>query len=169
MLASNINRWENALIGGWDVNFIFTYQSGQPFNIACATSTTADFGCNANVVSGQGLYTGARRQQQWLNPKAFVTPLTATTIGQLDTSPLGSEGQQARGPGFNNLDSSLFKNFTFNETLRLQFRAEAFNTFNTAQFAQPGSLNYTNVSSFSTITSLRNGPRVLQLALKLYY
>jgi len=169
MFASNTSRWLDAVIGGWNVNFIYTYQSGQPFNIACATSTTADFGCNANVVPGQGLYTGAHTQKQWLNPTAFTTPGTATAIGQVDTSPLGSVGQQARGPGFNNLDSSLFKNFTFTEALRLQFRAEAFNTANSAQFAQPGTLNYTNASGFSSITSLRNGPRVLQLALKLFY
>lgn len=169
IFGSGMNKWMDAVVGGWDVNFIYTYQSGQPFNVACATSTTADFGCNANIVPGQDIYAGGRKQQQWLNPAAFATPATATQVGQLDLTPLGSIGQQARGPGFNNLDSSLFKNFTFTDALRLQFRAEAFNTTNTAQFAQPSNLNYTNTTSFSSITSLRNGPRVLQLALKLFY
>ena len=82
---------------------------------------------------------------------------------------LAASAQQARGPGFNNVDSSLFKNFTLSEAFRLQFRAEAFNTFNTAQFGQPSSVNYTNTTTFGSITSLRNGPRVLQLALKLFY
>jgi len=169
MFASGLNRAADAIVGGWSVNFIYSYQSGQPFNIACATSTTADFGCNANVVAGQGLYAGPHNRTQWLNPAAFATPAAATTIGQTDYSPLGSLGQQARGPGFNNVDSSLFKNFTVTEAVRVQFRAEAFNTFNTAQFAQPSSTNYTNTTTFGSITSLRNGPRVMQLALKLFY
>jgi hypothetical protein len=75
---------------------------------------------------------------------------------------------QAFGPGFNNFDSSLFKNFALSEAFRLQFRAEAFNTFNTVQFGQPSGTNYTN-SSFGSITSLRNTPRLYQLALKLFY
>ena len=82
--------------------------------------------------------------------------------------PLGSIGQQARGPGFNNVDSSLFKNFTVSDAVRVQLHAETFNTFNSAQFAQPSSSNYTNTTTFGSITSLRNGPRVMQLALKLF-
>jgi hypothetical protein len=166
---SNMNRAENAFLGGWSVNFIYSYQSGQPFTIPCATSTTADFGCNANIVAGENIYAGPHNQTQWLNPAAFATPAVATQIGQTSFAPLGGSPQQARGPGFNNIDSSLFKDFTLTEAFRLQFRAEAFNTFNTPEFAQPTNLNYTNTTNFSEITSLRNGPRVLQLALKLFF
>ena len=115
-----------------------------------------------------GVYAGAHKQANWVNAAAFATPPVATAIGQTDYSPLGSAGQQARGPGFNDVDASLFKNFSLSDTFRLQFRAEAFNTFNSAQFGQPSSLNYTT-TTFGDITSLRNGPRVLQLALKLFY
>jgi hypothetical protein len=121
------------------------------------------------VVGNQDICAGPHNRTQWVNPAAFATPPTATQIGQTDYSSLGSVGQQARGPGFNNVDSSLFKNFTLSEAFRLQFRAEAFNTFNTVQFGQPSSVNYTNTTTFGSITSLRNGPRVLQLALKLFY
>ena len=169
MFGGGMNRAEDAVLGGWSVNFIYSYQSGQPFNIPCAISTTADFGCNALVVNNQDVYAGPHNRTQWVNPAAFATPPTATQIGQADYSPLGSVGQQARGPGFNNVDSSLFKNFTLSEAFRLQFRAEAFNTFNSVQFGQPSSTNYTNTTTFGSITSLRNGPRVLQLALKLFY
>lgn len=165
--AAGANRIENVFIGGWAVNFIYSYQSGQPLTVSCATSTTADFGCDANVVGDP--YANARTRLHWLSASAFSTPAAATTVGQADYSPLGPPPQQVRGPGFNNLDSSLFKNFNFSEATYLQFRAEAFNTTNTTQFAQPSSLNYTNTTTFGNITSLRNGPRVLQLALKLYY
>jgi hypothetical protein len=87
----------------------------------------------------------------------------------VDYSVLGGEPQQARGPSWYNLDASAFKEFALGDTARLQFRAEAFNAFNHAQFGQPGNLNYTNPTNFSSITTLRNSPRLMQLALKLAF
>ena len=171
---ANMNRAEDTVFGGWIVNFFYTHESGQPFTVTCPVATTADFGCFADVVSGQGLYTGPHNYTQWLNPSAFAEPPAATTIGQTDYSPLGGQQEQVRGPNFSNLDSSVLKNFKFTETLRLQFRAEAFNTTNTPPFAQPTSqLNFTT-TKFSSITSTKNsnennGARTLQLALKLFY
>jgi hypothetical protein len=172
--ASHLNSAEDAVVGGWSVNFIFTYQSGQPLTIPCPTSTavTADFGCDADMVPGQGLYAGPHDQLQWLNPAAFVTPAPATAIGQTNIAPLGGLPGQTRGPGFSNLDSSIFKDFHITEQTYVQFRAEIFNTFNNPQFGQPSQLNYTTTSTtapFGEITSLRNGPRLFQLALKLYF
>jgi hypothetical protein len=173
-LLNNSNRAVDAVLGGWAVNFIYGYQGGQPFTINCPVTTAAGFGCFAPVVQGQSLYAGPHNHTQWLNPAAFAQPAVATQIGQTDYSVLGGSGQQARGPGFNNLDSSVFKYFNFTETVRLQFRAEAFNTTNTPQFGQPGNLNFTlatptNSNGFSSITTTRNNPRLLQLALKLFF
>ena len=166
----NTNRFVDALIGGWYLNYIYSYQTGQPFNIPCPTPTTSDFGCNANVVSGQNIYAGPHNASQWLNPSAFAEPPIATQIGQTNYLPLGSQGQQARGPALSNLDSSFFKQFSTGKQTTLQFRVEAFNTFNTAEFAQPQSstLNFTT-TKFSSITTLRGQPRLLQLALKLFF
>ena len=33
--GSGMNRAAAAVLGGWSINFIYSYQSGQPFNIAC--------------------------------------------------------------------------------------------------------------------------------------
>jgi hypothetical protein len=123
------------------------------------------------VVKGQSIYPSNRSYTLWLNRAAFTNPPAATQIGQTDYSPLGGEGQQARGPGFNNLDSSIFKNFSFTETIGLQFRAEAFNTTNTPQFANPSNTSLTS-SSFGVITATRfpsQASRRLQLALKLSF
>jgi hypothetical protein len=168
---SKSNKVVDTLLGGWAVNWIYSYQSGQPFTINCPVSTTSDFGCFADVVSGQNMYAGLHNQTQWLNPAAFSQPALATGIGQSDYSILGGSPQQARGPSFSNLDSSIFKNFNMTERFRLQFRAEAFNTTNTPQFGQPqsSSLNFTNTKGFSSITTMRNNPRVIQFALKLFY
>ncbi|MEO6910972.1 MAG: TonB-dependent receptor, partial [Edaphobacter sp.] len=167
---SNSNKATDLVLGGWIVNFIYTYQTGQPFTVGCPTATSA-FGCFANVVKGANIYAGPHNYTQWLNPKACTQPPAATAIGQSDLSPLGGNGQQARGPGFNNLDASVLKNFSITEIFRLQFRAEAFNATNTTPFAQPGSLNFNN-ANFSTITGARNGgnaSRRLQLAMKLSF
>jgi hypothetical protein len=80
-----------------------------------------------------------------------------------------------RGPHFNNFDASVFKSISLPKSTRLEFRAEAFNLMNTAQFAQPGNTGgFTNPgpnnsNGFSAITYDRNSPRQLQFALKLYY
>jgi hypothetical protein len=171
----NVNALTNAVIGGWAFNYIYTFQSGEPFPIYCATATTADFGCIANVLPGKDLYAGGRRQQQWLNPNAIANPPQATAVGQADYSPLGGTPMVARGPHFNNLDASLFKQFAIEHVGQLEFRAEAFNLTNTPQFGQPGNTGAfanpgpNNENGFSAITGLRNNARLLQFALKLYY
>jgi hypothetical protein len=89
MLMNKVNNTTDTILGGWIVNLIYSYQSGQPFTVTCPVATTADFGCFANVVPGQDLYAGPHNHTQWLNPQAFAQPAVATTIGQTDYSPLG--------------------------------------------------------------------------------
>jgi hypothetical protein len=168
-VLGDANKILDAFVGGWSANYIYTYQSGEPFTISCATATTSDFGCFAPVVQGENLYANAHNTTQWLNPNAFLQPATATQIGQTDYSVLGGSPQQARGPGWYNLDASVFKEFAFGDKANLQFRAESFNTLNNPQFGQPTNLNYQNPKNFSSITSLRNTPRLMQFALKLSF
>ena len=182
MFANGVNRAADAFIGGWVVNGIYTFQSGSPISVGCPNSTTADFGCFANRVPGQGLYTGGHKQIQWLNPNAFAQPAAATAIGQSDYSPLGGPIYVARGPVLDNIDASVFKQFSIVGQTKLEFRAEAFNLFNHTELGQPGNTTAfaghgyqppqpgnPNPSGFSEITYSRNSPRILQLALKLYY
>lgn len=176
---ANTSGVVDAIIGGWSANFIYSYQSGQPFTLGCPIATTSGLGCNANVIPGADIYAGPHNRTQWLNPRAFANPAKATTIGQMDYSVLGGGPQQARGPAFDNLDSSIFKDFSVTESVRVQFRAEAFNTLNHPQFGQPGSLDFTNIPSdptqpikpntFSVISGVRNSARRMQLALKVSF
>lgn len=165
---NHANRAVDAILGGWQLNYIFTYQSGQPFNVGCPSSTS-DFGCNAFLVPGQNLYAGPHNQSQWLNPAAFAQPPQATSIGQTDLSPLGGQRNQVYGPHLVDLDASLFKNFSIRESMYFQFRVEAFNALNHVNFGTPGQLNFTNLKNFSSITGLNTPPRILQLALKFYF
>ncbi len=168
---ANASKATDLILGGWNVNFIYTYQGGQPVTVTCPQATSA-FGCFGNVVPGADIYGGQHNFAQWLNPQAFSQPPAAATVGQAGFAPLGGGPQQARGPGFNNWDASVLKNFAFTEALRLQFRAEAFNLFNTTPLGQPGNLGNFNTTNFASITTARNGgnaSRRLQFALKLFF
>jgi hypothetical protein len=167
----------DAIVGGWDANWILTLQDGQPGTIPCAITTTSGFGCYANRVPRQDIYAGSHDVNQWLNPAAFANPPVATTIGQIDYRPLGGSPGQYRGPGFHRLDFSLFKQFRLSERFRMEFRSEFFNLTNHPNFSNPGfslgngvppgSLNYLDTTNFSRITSTRDGQndqREIQLA-----
>ncbi|MGC2398328.1 MAG: TonB-dependent receptor [Acidobacteriaceae bacterium] len=158
------------VVGGWSLNYIFTYQSGQPFTVPSAVSTTGGFTSDADIVGNQ--YSGARNINHWVNASAYANPPVYDGNPNDDQgfAPLGPKQMQSRGPGFFNIDSSIFKNIPIKgESTYLQFRAEAYNLLNHPQFSNPGSLVYTNPTSFASITSLRNKSRILQLALKLYF
>jgi len=165
------NAAVNAVLGGWVANAIYTYQSGQPFTIGCPTTDFAFFGCNANL-TGQPLYSGPHNVTAWLNRGAFTQPPTFAQVGP-NLAVLGETGPQARGPSYVTTTASMFKEFEIHESVRVQFRAEAFNLFNQVAFGNPGQLDISNPVNFSQITSDRQisgtGARILQLALKLYY
>jgi hypothetical protein len=72
-----------------------------------------------------------------------------------------------RNDGVRNFDISLFKDFNMTERLRLQFRAEALNAFNTPRFGGPNTS--VTSSTFGVITSQANAPRQVQLGLKLLF
>ena len=74
------------------------------------------------------------------------------------------------------LDFSMFKNFTLTEQLKVQFRGEAFNAFNTPFFGQPNNLGFISPNSVTPdaprvgeIRNLRASMRVLQFGLKISF
>ena len=72
------------------------------------------------------------------------------------------------GPGIYNFDMALLKDTKITEGVQAQFRAEAFNVFNHAQFSNPSG-NYNNTARlFGFVTSARD-PRIMQLALKFLF
>jgi hypothetical protein len=168
-LLSRANRVTDAFIGGWQANWIYSLQTGQPFTVSCPVTTSAGLGCFSPLASGANPYSGPHNITQWLNPSAFIQPNVVTQIGETDYSVLGGPPSQVRGPGLSNLDASFFKYFNVTDTMRFQFRAEAFDATNTPGFGQPGNLNFTVPTNFSQITTTKNGPRLVQFALKLYY
>jgi hypothetical protein len=73
-----------------------------------------------------------------------------------------------RPPRVPNADLSLFKTFPIHESLRLQFRAEAFNATNSPQLGSP-STSLTSTAAGTVGLTQSNDPRNIQLALRLMF
>jgi hypothetical protein len=166
---SDLHGPSQLLLGGWVANGILTLNSGPPQEIPCQTTTAAGLGaCYADTVSGVTRYRSGG-PAHYYNPAAFTEPPVATTIGTSNLAPLGGSNTQVNGPGFRDLDFSIFKEFRTTETTRLQFRAESFNLTNTPSFNLPSNTRYTDTVNFGQSTSTRSSPREIQFALKYYW
>jgi outer membrane receptor protein involved in Fe transport len=157
--------WSGApgvILGGWAIEGIVTLARGNPFDVLQSFDGQNDDGLweRPNIVSGQRLSVTNQGPSNWFNTNAFTG-----SIYQYGSSPRNP----LVGPGTKNLNLSLRKNFNlpYSEAHSLEFRAEAFNAFNTPQFSNPDS----NVGdgSFGQVTSTKIDNRLLQLALKYYF
>ena len=196
--ASDATGLKNQVIGGWSLNWLMTFQGGQPITLTCPTNTASNLNCGALFVKGQplklGLHTDSNGKLSWYgNPAAFNQPcqigITGAPIpnspqGCVPLTGTGALGglTQVPGPPFSKVDFSIFKNFPIKENVYLQFRTEIFNIANHPTFNAPnfggngvvsisGSGNY-NSSTFGEIGSTRNDPydaRQIQFALKFYF
>ena len=154
-------------LGGWNMNGILTYQSGQPVTVNCSTTTDSSSGCYA-LAEKSVLYKGGRTADHWFNAAAFSDPGAVTAVGQTDLSPLGARPGQGFGPSFHRGDLGIQKVFSLWSSHELELRAEAFNLTNTPNFAQPGTLTPSS-ASFASITGTRDNPsdaREFQFAVK---
>jgi hypothetical protein len=157
---ANSNRAVDGLLGGWQLNGITTAQTGSPFTpfVGGDPNSTGGGTLRPNRLSNGNLPSSQQTVQRWFDTSAFVAP------------PLFQFGSAGRdiltGPGQVNFDASLFKNFNFTESKRLQFRAEVFNIFNHTQLLLPGQT--INTPTFGVITAARPS-REMQMALKLYF
>jgi hypothetical protein len=154
------NPFGNALLGGWDLNAIFTAQGGLPFTPVLATSVSNAGGSRPNRLKSGKL--DARSVTRWFDT-SFNTPDAAWGVPAVFT--FGNSARNAlRGPGRVNLDGSLFKDFSPSERWRLQFRAEVFNLTNTPQFDLPNpSIGNPNAGIINAIVGT---PRQFQLGLR---
>ena len=157
-LLSSTNRIANHIIGGWQYQAIWVFQSGQPL----------DFG---NVlfngdIKDIALGSGERSVERWFNTAAgFERDTRNALASNLRTFPLRFGG--VRGSAANNWDMSMIKNAGLREGLRLQFRFEFLNATNHAWFAQPVTDPYN--TAFGAITTQRGYSRRVQFGLKLLY
>lgn len=153
----------HAIAGGWILSPVLFAQSGAPTSVTVA-SDVAGIGSassRASLVPNADLSVSNRSFTQWFNTAAFL-PVSQMTQGQF-----GNSGRNIlTGPGFYELDVSLFKEFSLHEHTQLEFRAESFNIMNHACPIAVGTT--VGTSTFGVVTSTGN-PRIDQFALKLRF
>lgn len=159
---SSANRFMEALIGGWQINGIFSSESGIPLGLTAQNTSNSLGGGERPNSTGRSAELSGRIQDRlgkFFDTSQFTQPAPFTFGNVARTLP------DVRGPRTTGLDLSLFKNFSLTEALRLQLRGEAFNLTNSPVFGLPGTVLGT--ANFGVITSQANSPRQIQLALRL--
>jgi hypothetical protein len=154
----------NAILGGWQVNGIVTFQSGTPLALS-ANNTSGLFAArtqpNSTGISGKKTGRVQDRLNSYFTQSAYAQP-AAFTFGNL-----GRFLPDVRSDSVRNWDISMFKQFQLREKFTMQFRTEFFNAMNTVRFGAPNTSVTSN--AFGTVTSQANAPRQIQFGLKLLW
>jgi hypothetical protein len=158
-LARKPNGWRHALLGQWRAGGNFTAQSGAPFTVNLS-SDQANIGAGPaqrpNTLGDPN--NGPKNPQAWFDTSVFSLPAQYT---------FGNAPRNAViGPGLQEFDLSLQKDIRLREATKLQFRAEAYNLFNHANFSIPNRTAFT--ANFGRISSAQDS-RQFQIALKLAF
>ncbi len=154
------------IFGGFRLSAITQYQSGFPLAITAsgaAGQQGLSFIALRPDINGDPQLSGGttdERIAQYFDTSVFSQPAIYTFGNTPRTL------TNVRGPAFFSTNMNLMRNFQLAERLRLQFRTEAFNVFNQVNFRDPGTT--LGSANFGRITSAE-GPRRLQLALKLFF
>jgi Carboxypeptidase regulatory-like domain len=120
------------VIGGWQVSAFFVAQSGVPLNITGDDSVLAAPGNTAfAILTGENrVLGGLGPRKQYFDPSVYSLPAQGTQGNMTRNS--GPEG-----PGFWNLDMSLFKRFSVGGTRYAEFRVDAYNATNSVRWGNP--------------------------------
>ena len=128
-VGHGMGRVADSIVGGWEVSGIATFRKGIPIGI---------FGNDYNSWGGDprpDVIGNVKAQHQtlheWFNTGAFKF----ADYGTFGTAPRYFSNM--RGPGFQDWDTTIEKNWVFKDRMRAQFRFETFNTFNHPNFYAP--------------------------------
>jgi hypothetical protein len=165
----NASGLVHAVASGWQLNGIATVSSGTPFTVYDSRNVAQQgshpeisgfAGSRPDAISDPNR--GPRTVEEWVSRSAFRRLDAISEAGQF-----GNAGRNiVRGPGQSTLDLSLFRTFRSGETVRWQFRVEAFNVLNHANFGVP--VNDLVSPNFGRIVEA-GPPRVFQAGLKLLF
>ncbi|MFN7919231.1 MAG: TonB-dependent receptor [Bryobacteraceae bacterium] len=177
--GKNLKGPAGFVIGGWQTNGIFSIRTGFPWTPTVGGNDLNTGGDGTPVRPDRlrdGRLQDTRSRDLWYDPTAFQR-VTCQNPNRPDLCHYGSAGRNILdSPGQRNLDFSMFKNFSVTEQVKVQFRAEAFNTFNTPYFGQPNNIGFVGANSVTPdaprvgeIRGLRASMRVLQMGLKVSF
>ena len=181
------NPLVKAVFDGWQISNITSFIPGSPMTVSMSANPAVNFtgggdGARPIMVGNPNLSGSDRSFYQWFNVAAFAEPLQyskgvcpASGCPPLSIDNIGNMTQYPiRGPGRNNWNTSVFKNFRIKERLNCQFRAEAYNTFNHTQYSGVDNAIQFNAAGINTrassgnITSARD-PRIMQFAMRIIF
>jgi hypothetical protein len=155
----NLNGPGNAVLGGWTINGIAYLSDGIPINAPVVGAGFSYFNQRTDMScdpSKGAPHTAA----QWFLPNCFTVPASQFVAG---SAPAYLDN--VRTMGAENVDLSLYKNFTIGKERDLRFEISSYNITNKAQFAGPNvSSPGSGYSNFGQITSTINTPRQFQFA-----
>jgi hypothetical protein len=148
------------IIGSWQLNGVFRAVTGTPVNI---TASASPCNCPGNRNYADALYPttilgGRGPGALWFDKSAFAAP---------GRNRFGNVGRNSvRGPGYGAYDFSVFRTFAVRESVKFEFRAEAFNLTNTPIWDNPNG-NF-NSGTFGQIRSA-GGQRQFQFAARMRF
>lgn len=178
-LLGGASRITDLFLGGWQLSTIASARSGLPLNVTInrdASSLPDQLNINQRPdrIPGIPLYPSHKTPGNWLNPAAFAVPADGTW-GNLRRNAV-------RAPGVWQIDPSIKKRFAVTERIGVNFRAEAFNVLNSAQYGQPAtnwappSGGVDNPNNYGVITGSYNTnptgsgtPRELEFSMKVEF
>lgn len=156
----NMSPIVDGLAGGWRLGGVLAFQSGYPYTVSGGAG-------NPNRICNGQTPPNGHTVQEWFDVSCFVlpTPVTDPVRGG-QYIPYGNSGFYIlTGDGIREVDTSLTKLFNvWGEGRTLEFRGEAFNVINNAQFSVP--LSTVATGTTGRVTSTARPARQIQLGLK---
>jgi hypothetical protein len=150
------------IVGGWQISGIFQAQSGTPLNI---TGSGALFNTPGNT-----LYPNATGQQPVLGGlgpgELYFDPSVYELPGPAEEGSL-SRNAGPDGPGFWELDASVFKRVRIQGRTTVEFRIDAFNVTNSVRWGNPSTS--LGSSTFGQITGTNGSQRSLRFGGRLTF
>jgi len=166
----NVGGVANALVGGWSVSGVTTFQSGFPlqmmYNGNFLTQSMGGGTLRTNYVAGCPKTAPGSRYDRYVN-KAWFNAACFTNPGNFAYGNESRVDAALRAQGIDNFDFAISKATQIKDRANLQFRVEFFNIFNHTQFAAPGTT--LAGGSYNQVTSQNNQPRLVQATLRLSF
>jgi hypothetical protein len=170
LVGKDMNRALDALVGGWSIATIVTFQSGQPLALVVANGALADGVQRPNVLcpnvsSGLSYHAAAAGGGSIFNASCFGVPDQQVP----GNAPRYFPG--LRSDGIHNADLSFSKEFSIRENMKLQIRGEFFNFTNTPRFGYPNLAFDPTTQSFGQVTATAPGstPRRTQIGVRFQF
>ena len=167
---SSMNGAGDAVLGGWQISAINTTQAGTPFNLTYGPNATQqvspqisatyrganeyrpDYAPGKPITQGKSSRAANTGYVNYINYSAFVLPPIKDAAGNY-LSPFGDASRNpGRTPPFNETDIDLNKKFNLPiESMKIEFRAEAYNVFNHTNLYLPGTITGSQGSTTATL------------------